>query len=215
MSVFGFQKPGDSTGVCRGEAHMSNRNVGADDRRAFLMWFGTNLECKDPSALHVIRFLLSAPDRLAQLRIIEDCTSLRPLIVISSYGQATPGLLYQTETWSTSDGDAIVADLSLLSGLVYLAPFFPRRTDCRLFLAAREEGLAPAGDQLGAAILDLETARLFADLGLEKKRAQLMILIDQALERRDRDAFETLVALLKKLPGCRDLSAARGREDRS
>ena len=191
---------------------MKDRIVSADDRRAFLMWFGTNQEFKDPSALNILRFFLSAPERLERLRIIEDCTCLRPLVVISACGQIQPGLLYQTETWSTADATSIVADLSLLNRLVYLAPFFPRRVDCRLFLAAREEGITPAHDLFGASILDLETTRLLADLGIQEKRAQLMTLIDQALERRDRGAFATLVSLLKRLPAERDLMAAQGRE---
>ncbi len=185
---------------------MNGRVVNTDDRRAFLMWLGSNHEFKQPLAVDVLRFFLSIPENLARLRIIEDGSYLRPLLLISTFGQRQPGLLYQTTSGSSTDAPAILLDLALTQGRVYLTPHFPHRTQAKLFLRAREEGITPASGIFGPAMIDLETTQLLADLSLEAKRAELLFLIDQALERRDRTAFAILVAELKKWPFRQDLA---------
>ncbi len=192
---------------------MGQRVVSVDDRRAFLMWFGSNHEFKDPAAVDVLRFLLSDADRLARLRIIEDCSYLRPLVVITAFGQRQPGLLYQTAAWSTGDATAILMDLSLAAGSIHLSAHFPRRGQAKPYLAAREENVKPAAAHFGPAVVDLETTQLLAGLGLMAKRAELLLLIDQSLERRDRASFSALVTELKRLPRQQDLAAA-GRGER-
>lgn len=172
------------------------------------MWFGSNHEFKEAGALDILRFFLSDADRLARLRIIEDCSCLRPLIVITANGLSQPGLLYQTSSWSTDDAGAILTDLRLTGDPVHLTAHFSRRAQARLYLAAREEGVKPASVFLGSAIANLETTQLLASLGLQAKRAEILFLIDQALERRDRASFSALAAELKKIPHQQDLITA-------
>ncbi|MGE5599742.1 MAG: YpiB family protein [Bacteroidota bacterium] len=179
-----------------------------DDRRAFLIWLGTSQVLKEPQALDILRYLLSAPENLARLRIIEDASYLRPLLVVSAAGRRQPGLLLQTVAGTLRDHRAILLYLSMTEGPVYLTPYFPRRARSRLFLSAREPAPAPASAVLGSFLLDLETARLMAEMRFATKRAEVMRLIDQSLERRDREAFTALVAILKNLPPEQDLIAA-------
>lgn len=181
---------------------------GIDERRAFLLWLGTSQVLKEPHALDVLRYLLSAPENLARLRIVEDGSYLRPLLVISAVGRRQPGLLLQTAVGTLRDYRAILLDLSITEGLIYLAPYFSRRARSRHFLAACEPASPPASAVLGAHLLDLETARLMAEMHFAAKRSEVMRLIDQALERRDRVAFDALVAILKNLPPGQDLAAA-------
>lgn len=187
---------------------MEKRPVSPEDRKAFLLWFGSNHKLKEPAALNVLRLLLSSTDLLARLRIVEDCSYLRPLVVISSVGQRQPGLLYQTETGSCHDVETILMDLSLTGGPVHLCPHFARRSQARLFLAARETECKPVSEIFSPALVDLETTKLLASLGLAAKRVELLLLIDQALERRDRASFTSLVAVLKKMPREGDLAPA-------
>lgn len=193
---------------------MAERSVSDEDRRIFLMWLGANHEFKQPEAVDVLRFFLSAPERLPRLRIIEDCSYLRPLVVVAAVGQCPPGLLYQTGSGSCRDGRSILTDLALTQGPVYLVPYFPHRTEARLYLAAREEGIRPVSETFGGLLADLETAELMASLGRAAKRGELLFLIDQALERRDRSAFDVLVVELKKLPHRQDLILPGRKESR-
>ena len=185
---------------------MNGRAVSTDDRKTFLMWLGSNHEFKQPQAVDVLRFFLSTPENLTRLRIIDDGSYSRPLLLISTLGQRQPGLLYQTASGSSTAAPAILMDLALTQRPVYLTPFFPHRTQAKLFLRAREEGTTPASGVFGPALVDLETTQLLADLSLEVKRTELLFLIDQALERRDRIAFAILVAELKKWPSRQDLA---------
>ncbi len=184
---------------------MDGKAASIEDRRAFVMWLGSNFEFRQPAAVDVLRFFLSAPENLARLKIIEDGSYLRPLLLVSTFGQRQPGLLYQTASHSYQDAQVILMDLALTKGPVYLVAHFPHRTQAQLYLRAREEGITPASGIFGPAALDLETTHLLAGLGLEAKRTEILFLIDQALERRDRSAFAVLVAELKKWPIRQDL----------
>lgn len=191
---------------------MTEAAAGLDEKRAFLRWLGTNHVFKDAAVYDIVRFFLASPERLKRLRLIEDCSYLRPLLVIATAGQSQPALLYQTATGSSRDPEVIVADLALTVGPVFLAPYFPRRAQAVLFQRAKEKGLDTAAEVLGQSLFELETRQLLAGMDLADKGAALAVLIDQALERRDEEAFHHLVRELKKLPPRSGLTGA-GRRD--
>ncbi|NLG84959.1 MAG: IDEAL domain-containing protein [Firmicutes bacterium] len=188
---------------------MNGKQVRIEDRRAFLEWLIASHRFKSASALSVLRFFLFPEERLARLRLIEDCSYLRPLLVVSTYGLRQPGLLYQTFSGSTTDDETILFELSFTEGPVYFAPFFPGRHRERLFLSAREEGGEAAAAIFARIGTGLETASTPRGSGTLKRRA-IMFLIDQALERRDRKAFYLLTGELKKLTGGGTLACPDG-----
>ena len=178
---------------------MNGKQVRIEDRRAFLEWLIASHRFKSASALSVLRFFLFSEERLARLRLIEDCSYLRPLLVVTTRGLRQPGLLYQTFSGSTADGETILFELSFTEGPVYFAPYFPGRRREKLFLAAREEG----GESVAAIFArigpGLEAGHFAKESTTAAKRRALFFLIDQALERRDRRAFQILTVELKKL----------------
>ncbi|MGQ9780568.1 MAG: YpiB family protein [Bacillota bacterium] len=188
---------------------MNGKQVRIEDRRAFLEWLIANHRFKSASALSVLRFFLFSEERLARLRLIEDCSYLRPLLVVTTYGLRQPGLLYQTFSGSTTDGETILFELSFTEGPVYFAPYFPGRHRERLFLAAREEGGETAAAIFARIGAGLEAVQAAKGSATAKRRA-LLFLIDQALERRDRKAFYLLTGELKKLAGGGPLACPDG-----
>lgn len=191
---------------------MAGRPAGIEERRQFLMWLGGNHELKQPAALDILRYFLASPGRLSRVRPIVDCSYLRPLIVIAARGCPEPGLLYQTALGSSRDPAAILMDLAITCGPVYLAPFFPRRSESALFAAASEEPVKPLSEVFAPAAESLAD-RYLAQLTMPARRAELVFLIDQALERGDQAAFKALVAELKRQPpgwGLIPKSAAAG-----
>lgn len=184
---------------------MSGGSVNAKDRQAFLVWLGTNHELKQPAALDVFRFILSSDERLERLRIVDDGSYLRPLLVVAARGRRQPGLLYQTLQGSSSDAAAIIADLALTRGPFYLAPYLPAARRSVYYERAREKGLRTVTEVYEASVAGSDADRFLAELSLPVKRAELGLLIDQALERRDRKAFRELVAVWKKLSSAKNL----------
>ena len=168
-------------------------------KRSFLNWYLDAWEFRSEAPSTILSALLDQDSLLAQTKIIENGSFLRPLLVISSLGTGMPPCLLLTYDQILTKTAAILDYLSSFqNGHLFLTLYFPHRSQCLSFADVLEELPLPLeADKIRSLQLDLELQLLKIEGENEDKRNQLLAAIDQALAKGNKKEFLRLVKLLK------------------
>ncbi len=169
-------------------------------KRHFLNWFLNACEFRGEAPATILSALLNQDSLLEQVKIIENGSFLRPLLVISSLGTGMPPCLLLTYEKILTKTEAILDFLaSFKSGHLFLTLYFPKRSLCLSFVDVLEELPLPLeAEKIRSLQLDLELLLLSIEGENEHKRNQLLAEIDQALANGNKGEFLRLVKLLKE-----------------
>ncbi|NLW56671.1 MAG: IDEAL domain-containing protein [Firmicutes bacterium] len=169
-------------------------------KRHFINWFLDAWEFRSEAPATILSALLKQDSILEQIKIIENGSFLRPLLVISSLGTGMPPSLLLTYETMLTKTEAILDYLSAFkNGHLFLTLYFPNRSQCLSFVDVLEEIPLPLEvEKIRSLQIDLELQLLKIEGENENKRNQLLAEIDQALAKGNRGEFHRLVKLLKE-----------------
>lgn len=170
-------------------------------KKRFINWFLENWELRGDAPQKILSYLQKHDSNLNNVKIIENGSFLRPLLVISSIETPMPpSLLITYKKIITKTADI----LKYLSGLkkeqLYLTLYFPGRENCLPFLDILEEIPIPLEEEkIKSFQIDLEILLLTEEAKNEEIRNKIMTEIDQALATGQKDKFLRLAKELKKI----------------
>ncbi|HBR30120.1 MAG TPA: hypothetical protein DD789_11880 [Firmicutes bacterium] len=170
-------------------------------KKRFIQWFLSNWEFRGDAPNRILLALLKQDASLNQIKIVENGCFLRPLLVVSCLGTGMPPAVLLSFEVTLTDPDAILEYLSTTkqSGL-YLTFYFPNRNTCLPFLDVLEELPLPLDpEKIKSLQIELELQLLLAESENEAQRRKIMVQIDDALARREKEEFLRLAKLLKSL----------------
>ena len=180
---------------------MNKPTISPFAKKRFINWFLDNWEFRGKTPQKVLLSILEQDSTLNTIKIIENGSFLRPLLVVSSLGTGMPSCLLLTYETVLTKTESILDYLSTLnSGNLYLTLYFPGRNSCLPFFDVIEEIPLPLDEQkIKSLQLDLEIQLLLAEGEIEDKRNKIMAEIDLALAKREKDEFLRLARMLKNL----------------
>ena len=170
-------------------------------KKRFINWFIENWELRGDAPQKILSYLQKKDSSLNNVKIIENGSFLRPLLVISSLETGMPPSLLITYKKMITKTEDILEYLSgLKSEKLYLTLYFPGRENCLPFLDVVEEIPIPLEEEkIKSFQIDLEILLLIEEAKNEENRSKIMAEIDQALATGQKDKFLRLVKELKKI----------------
>lgn len=179
---------------------MSRKAVSSWAKKNFIYWFCDNHEIPGESYA-LLEAIAESEALLSRLRITDDGSLLRPILIVSSTGTGMPSLLLQTFESSLRHPDEIRAYLDQTDDKpFYITFFFPNQNACEPYQSVAENPptlLEP--EKANSLRMDFELTLWLEEYRKVLRRRQLLTEIDDVLDRGEKRKFFQLVRELKKI----------------
>lgn len=180
---------------------MTRKTVTDWAKKNFLHWFTENYLASAEDLQKILVQIAETESLLSKIHIISDGSYLRPLLVISTEDTGMPPFLLKTFDSTITDIGLIKDRLQLLGeSPIYLTFYFSDRSTCEPFQAVAEESPFSLDSASARHLLfDFELSLWSETFKREVEREDLMVQINEALDTKDKQKFQSLVKKLKNL----------------
>lgn len=178
---------------------MSRKAVSSWAKKNFIYWFCDNHDLSGDSHA-LLQEIAESEDLLSRLRITEDGSLLKPLLVVSCQGTGMPTLLLQTFDRYIHRPEEIRNFLIISDDKpFYITFYFPNRNSCEPYQSVAENPPSLLDPEKTHSLrMDFELTLCLEEYRKEMHRRKLMTEIDNALEKGQKRRFIRLVRELKK-----------------
>lgn len=179
---------------------MSRKMVSSWAKKNFIYWFADHYEISD-EAYDLLEEIIENEDLLSRMRVTEDGTLLKPLLVISTADTGMPSLLLQCFDRNLHNVQDILSYLWQLENKpFYLTLYFFDRSQSKPYLAIAENPPTLLEPEKASALrFDFELNLCLQELRKVEQRRQLMAEIDSVLASGEKRRFIQLVRKLKRI----------------
>lgn len=179
---------------------MSRKMVSSWAKKNFIYWFADHYEISD-EAYDLLEEIIENEDLLSRMRVTEDGTLLKPLLVVSTAETGMPSLLLQSFDRDLRNSHEILNYLWQMENKpFYLTLYFFDRSQCKPYLAVAENPPSLLDPEKANALrFDFELRLCLEELRKSEQRRQLMAEIDRVLAKGEKRRFIQLVRKLKRI----------------
>ncbi|HEX2953196.1 MAG TPA: YpiB family protein [Bacillota bacterium] len=179
---------------------MSRKAVSSWAKKNFIYWFCDNHEVSGESYA-LLETIAESEELLSRLRITDDGSLLRPLLIISSTGTGMPSMLMQTFERNLRHPDEIRAYLDQTDDKpFYITFYFPNQSTCEPYQSVAENPPTLLEPEKASSLrMDFELAIWLEEYRKALRRREILSEIDGVLERGEKRKFFQLVRELKKI----------------
>lgn len=175
--------------------------ITAADKKMFIQWFLEHYELKNPEAEWLLQYLASSEQLLGRVHFTDHFRHLpKALLMSTTCVQMTAFKFYKNKR-VTSDVEKAFLDVhSHPEEDLYLTLYFHDRSTCPEYAAVVEREMEEARRVTAAEVLCGLEAEMFLDhIAREFRLRALLDDIDEALARRDSEAFFRLSGEYRRL----------------
>jgi uncharacterized protein YpiB (UPF0302 family) len=176
-----------------GEGTTVGEVIHVTEKKQFIKWFLENYELQNREAEWLLQYLCSNDKLLERVHFIDNFKNLPKTILMSTKCvQMTPFKFYKNKR-VTSDVEKAFLDIhNHPDEDVYIGLFFRERKTCPEYAAVLESNPAEQGAESVDALVGLQAELILDEAVRRYRKEQLIFLIDEALDRGDRERFMQL-----------------------
>jgi len=158
------------------------------EKRQFVLWFLRTQNLKHKPAEKILKILAEDPELLARAKFVNDISSCRNALMISAEGTEGYPFLCRIDNQYYHLAEEAIEALRNSTSIIYVCLNFQRCFPCTIpgLIANIETGETGNFAELAEQELEAYLKQK------EQKRQQLLVAIDDALDRRDESAFLAL-----------------------
>ena len=172
--------------------------ISIEEKRSFLKWFLRSYQLKSRECIWLLNYILSDEHLMGLLKFVDSINGCPRAMVVSEKSLSEPAFMYKKYDVETNEPEKAFHDIRIdQDEYIYVQLLFPHSSRSSEYVSILEENpfdRRHRNDRYGEAAEKIinESEKQFFTAYLLKK-------IDRALEMRDREQFEYLVAELNKI----------------
>ncbi|MBP3041427.1 YpiB family protein [Bacillaceae bacterium Marseille-Q3522] len=174
--------------------------VSVNEKKEFIRWFLNHYQLKRRECVWILNYLMSHDQLMEKVHFVEQAKFCPRGLVMSTHCVDDVPFRFYKENVMTTDAEKSFHDIRLnRDEEIYIELHFHSSFQVHQFAAVLEENpYIPKNIQINDR--DRQLAEIILKQSIEKfRRDQLIRLINNALDKRDKESFLILTAELKKL----------------
>ncbi|GGJ07446.1 UPF0302 protein [Alicyclobacillus cellulosilyticus] len=161
------------------------------EKKQFLRWFLSNYQLQSREAEILMRYMMTRENVLRRVHFVENFRQLPRVIVVSTTCvPVAPFRYYRRNKPVSTDVEQAFLDLYQHPDEdIYVGLFFKDRATCAAYAAVLEETVSSELEPAVKELLSLQAEWIIEQALRSYQRQRLMEAVDEALDKRDREAF--------------------------
>ncbi|MBL4954145.1 ReoY family proteolytic degradation factor [Neobacillus sp. OS1-32] len=175
--------------------------VSVNEKKDFIRWFLNHYQLKRRECVWILNYLMSHDQLMEKVHFVEQAQYCPRGLIMSTHCVDKVPFRFYKENVMTTDAEKSFHDIRLNRDEdIYIQLNFHASNQAHQYVAVLEENpYVPKHLQVNEK--DGKAAEQMLEKSIERfQREKLLQLIDEALDRQDREAFQTLTDRLKRLP---------------